>query len=59
MYNRLWFFLSLFFKNSNLVYSNKQFVSNLICYCEFTKYLFYNNHFEEWCLLGCYAVWLL
>jgi hypothetical protein len=39
------FFLSLFIKNSNLVYTNKTFVSNLICYCEFTKYLFYNNHF--------------
>jgi hypothetical protein len=38
------FFFSLF-KNSNLVYTNKPFVSNLICYCEFTKYLFYNNHF--------------
>jgi hypothetical protein len=37
--------LSLFIKNSNLVYTNKPFVSNLICYCEFTKYLFYDNHF--------------
>jgi hypothetical protein len=37
--------LSLFIKNSNLVYTNKPFVSNLICYCEFTKYFFYNNHF--------------
>jgi hypothetical protein len=36
-------FLSLFIKNSNLVYTNKPFVSNLICYCEFTKYLFYNG----------------
>jgi hypothetical protein len=39
------FSLSLFIKNSNLVYTNKPFVSNLFCYCEFTKYLFYNNHF--------------
>jgi hypothetical protein len=39
------FFHSLFIKNSNLVYTNKPFVSNLICYCEFTKYLFYINHF--------------
>jgi hypothetical protein len=39
------FSLFLFIKNSNLVYTNKPFVSNLICYCEFTKYLFYNNHF--------------
>jgi hypothetical protein len=39
------FSLSLFIKNSNLVYTNKPFVSNVICYCEFTKYLFYNNHF--------------
>jgi hypothetical protein len=37
--------LSLFIKNSNLVHTNKPFVSNLISYCEFTKYLFYNNHF--------------
>jgi hypothetical protein len=37
--------LSLFIKNSNLVYTNKPFVSTLICYCEFTKYLFYNSHF--------------
>jgi hypothetical protein len=44
-YHNLLFFppLSLFIKNSNLVYTNKPFVSNLICYCEFTKYLFYNN----------------
>jgi hypothetical protein len=35
------FSLSLFIKNSNLVYTNKPFVSNLICYCECTKYLFY------------------
>jgi hypothetical protein len=41
----VYFFLSLFIKNSNLVYTNKPFVSNLICYCEFTKYLFRNNHF--------------
>jgi hypothetical protein len=41
----LFFSLSLFIKNSNLVYTNKPFVSNLICYCEFTKYLFYNNYF--------------
>jgi hypothetical protein len=33
------FSLSFFIKNSNLVYTN------LICYCEFTNYLFYNNHF--------------
>jgi hypothetical protein len=39
------FSLSLFNKNNNLVYTNKPFVSNLICYCEFTQYLFYNNHF--------------
>jgi hypothetical protein len=42
-HNNIFFFL--FIKNSNLVYTNKPFVSNLICYCEFTKYLFYNNHF--------------
>jgi hypothetical protein len=40
-----YFSLSLFIKNSNLVYTYKPFVSNLICYCEFTKYLFYNSHF--------------
>jgi coproporphyrinogen III oxidase-like Fe-S oxidoreductase len=39
--------LSLFIKNSNLVYINKPFVSNLICYCEFTKYLLYNSHFSS------------
>jgi hypothetical protein len=43
-YVQLIFFLSLFIKNSNLVYTNKPFISNLICYCEFTKYLFYNNY---------------
>jgi hypothetical protein len=44
-WNKHIFSLSLFIKNSNLVYTNKPFVSNLICYCKFTKYLFYNNHF--------------
>jgi coproporphyrinogen III oxidase-like Fe-S oxidoreductase len=41
----IYFSLSLIIKNSYLVYIKNPFVSNLICYCEFTKYLFYNNHF--------------
>jgi hypothetical protein len=48
--------LSLFIKNNNLVYTNKPFVSNLICYCEFTKYLFYNNTLVLIILVHCLNV---
>jgi hypothetical protein len=40
------FFLSLsLLRIAIYFYTNKPFVSNLICYCEFTKYLFYNSYF--------------
>jgi hypothetical protein len=37
--------LSLSLLRIAIQFYTKPLVSNLICYCEFTKYLFYNSHF--------------